>query len=190
MCEGHSGAGYGHGGRHRRQRFPGDVFFFGPPFGRHLGHHGMKARRGDIRTAVLLLLAEEPRNGYQLMQAMEERSEGVWRASPGSVYPTLQQLEDEGLIRSSEHEGRRAFELTDEGRAELEKRPPDAVAPWDQLAGGLSGDAQELGSLLRQTAMAAMQVMQAGSEAQLAEARRVLEEGRRALYRILAGDEA
>jgi DNA-binding PadR family transcriptional regulator len=176
------------GGRRRRQRFPGDVFFFGPPFGRHVGR-GMKARRGDIRTAVLLLLAEEPRNGYQLMQEMEERSEGVWRPSPGSVYPTLQQLEDEGLIRSSEHDGRRAFEITDEGRAVLEKRPADATAPWEQLAGGLGHEALELGSLMRQIAMAAMQVKQAGSPSQVAEARRVLEETTKALYRILAGGE-
>ena len=86
---------------------------FGPggPRGR-----GRKARRGDIRTAALLLLAEEPRNGYQIMQEVEERSDGVWRPSPGSVYPALQQLEDEGLIRSEESDGRKLFALTDAGR--------------------------------------------------------------------------
>ena len=84
---------------------------FGPggPRGR-----GRKARRGDIRTAALLLLAEEPRNGYQIMQEVEERSEGVWRPSPGSVYPALQQLEDEGLIRSEET--RRAQAVRPHGR--------------------------------------------------------------------------
>src|SRR5580693_5727276 len=72
---------------------------FGPggPRGR-----GRRARRGDIRTAALLLLAEEPRNGYQIMQEVQERSGGVWSPSPGSVYPALQQLEDEGLIRTEE----------------------------------------------------------------------------------------
>src|SRR6267142_1980350 len=80
------------------------------------GGRGGKARRGDIRTAALLLLAEEPRNGYQIMQEVEERSNGVWRPSPGSVYPALQQLEDEGLIRSQETDGRKLFALTDEGR--------------------------------------------------------------------------
>ncbi len=78
---------------------------------------GRKARRGDIRTAALLLLAEEPRNGYQIMQEVQERSEGAWRPSPGSVYPALQQLEDEGLIRSEEVDGRKLFRLTDEGLA-------------------------------------------------------------------------
>jgi DNA-binding PadR family transcriptional regulator len=189
MCEGHVDPSLGRrGSRHRRHRFPGDVFFFGPPFGRHAAHLGMKARRGDVRTAVLLLLAEEPRNGYQLMQEMEERSEGVWRPSPGSVYPTLQQLEDEGLISSAERDGRRVFELPDEGRATLAKRPADAGAPWEQIAGGVSDQTLELGSLLRQIAMAAMQVVQAGSESQLVEARQILEESRKALYRVLAGD--
>jgi DNA-binding PadR family transcriptional regulator len=191
MCESYRDPGRSpHGRRQRRQRFPEDVFFFGPALARHGVRRGMKARRGDIRTAVLLLLAEEPRNGYQLMQLMEERSEGVWRPSPGSVYPTLQQLEDEGLIASVERDGRRVFELTAEGRALLAKRPADATAPWEQIAGGVGDQTIELGLLVRQIALAAMQVMQAGSESQLAEARRILVEGRRALYRILAGDEA
>ncbi len=79
-------------------------FGFGGPRGGFRGRHG-KARRGDIRTAILLLLAEEPRNGYSIMQELEERSDGVWRPSPGSVYPALSQLEDEALIRSAEREG-------------------------------------------------------------------------------------
>ena len=75
-------------------------------------------RRGDVRAAALSLLAEGPRNGYQIIQEISERTNGVWRPSPGSVYPALQQLEDEGLIRAETSEsGRKAFALTDEGRA-------------------------------------------------------------------------
>ena len=89
-----------------------------------------RARRGDVRLALLRLLAEEPRNGYQLMQTIEERSGGRWRPSPGSVYPTLAQLEDEGLIRSTESDGARQFEITDAGREHLETRAGEP-APWE-----------------------------------------------------------
>ena len=74
-------------------------------------------RRGDIRTAVLAILAEEPGHGYDVIQRLEEKTAGAWRPSPGSVYPTLQLLEDEGLVRSVERDGKRVFEITDQGRA-------------------------------------------------------------------------
>src|SRR5258708_33453853 len=122
--------------RHRRHGFgPGGHEFggFGP--GRGPRGRGRRARRGDIRTAALLLLAEEPRNGYQIMQEVEERSSGVWRPSPGSVYPALQQLEDEGLIRSEERDGRKLFALTDAGQAHVQERDAGAPAPWDQMSG-------------------------------------------------------
>jgi DNA-binding PadR family transcriptional regulator len=189
------------GGRARRPfgppgRGPGG---FGP--GRHMfplpggGPSGRrpKARRGDVRTAALLLLAEEPRNGYGIMQALEERSEGMWRPSPGSVYPALQQLEDEGLVRSAETDGRRLFHLTDAGRAYVAERP-EGPAPWETFTDTLSGQVVENGALMRDVAMAFAQVMHAGSETQIAAAGRVLADTRRALYRILAdgdpGDEA
>ncbi len=126
-----------HGGHRQRGDWAGAGYggfpFGGPggrggPFGRGRGR-GRKARRGDIRTAALLLLAEEPRNGYQIMQEVEERSDGFWRPSPGSVYPALQQLEDEGLIRSEEIEGRKLFRLTDAGEAQLKDRGEDARRP-------------------------------------------------------------
>ncbi len=120
---------------------------------------GRKARRGDIRTAALLLLAEEPRNGYQIMQEVEERSDGVWRPSPGSVYPALQQLEDEGLIRQQDQDGRKLFALTDEGRAIVQERDADAPAPWQQMSGEVSDDVHELGRLMREVASAFVQVM-------------------------------
>ncbi len=145
-----------------------------------------KARRGDIRTAALLLLHEEPRNGYQIMQEVEERSEGAWRPSPGSVYPALAQLEDEGLIRSEELDGRKAFRLTDAGRVHIEERDPDRPAPWEQMSGNPSSDAVELAKTMREVASAFAQVLHTGSEDQQAQARKVLATARRDLYRILA----
>jgi DNA-binding PadR family transcriptional regulator len=182
------------GGGHRRHRGPGGPGPRGGPGGFPFGGFGpggpwrgggRKARRGDIRTAALLLLAEEPRNGYQIMQEVEERSDGAWRPSPGSVYPALQQLEDEGLVRSEEIDGRKAFQLTDAGRALLAERDPDRPAPWEEMSGGFSPPVVELGKIMREVAVAFTQVMH-GSDAQLAEARKVLVNARRELYRILA----
>ncbi len=186
--EGPGGHGH-HRGRHRGGGpgggfggfpfggFPGG----GGPFGR-----GRKARRGDIRTAALLLLSEEPRNGYQIMQEVQERSEGAWRPSPGSVYPALQQLEDEGLIRSEEDDGRKRFVLTDAGKEHVDRRDPQARAPWEQFSGDFGDQAMELGNLMKEVAYAFVQVMRTGSEGQMAEARKVLVTARRDLYRILA----
>jgi DNA-binding PadR family transcriptional regulator len=174
---------------HRREEFA--HHFAGPPFAfRMRTPRGRKARRGDVRTAALLLLAEQPLNGYQIMQAIEERSQGVWRPSPGSVYPTLQQLEDEGLVSSKESGGQHLLELTDTGRAALAERPQDSPPPWEEMAGGVGNRALELGSLVHQIGLAAMQVVEAGSEAQVEEARKILTDSRRSLYRILAEDEA
>src|SRR5271165_6265224 len=153
-CRGHHDRGPRHGGE-RGRAFGyggrGDWGGFGPgprgPRGR-----GRKARRGDIRTAALLLLAEEPRNGYQIMQEVEERSDGAWRPSPGSVYPALQQLEDEGLIRSEEIDGRKLFRLTDAGEAQLKDRGEEAPAPWEQMSGDVSDQVQELAKLAREVA--------------------------------------
>jgi DNA-binding PadR family transcriptional regulator len=196
-CGRHGGPREG-SGRHRHRH--------GGPFGRGGGRafggwgafapgegprgRGRKARRGDIRTAALLLLAEEPRNGYQIMQEVEERSDGVWRPSPGSVYPTLQQLEDEGLIRSQEQDGRKLFELTDEGRATVQERDADAPAPWQQMSGEVSDDVHELARLMREFASAFAQVMRTGGKEQVAKAREVLTQARRDLYRILADGES
>jgi DNA-binding PadR family transcriptional regulator len=187
-----SAYGRGRGGGRARHRhgdpgpwggfggFPFGGGWGGGPFGR-----GRKARRGDIRTAALLLLAEEPRNGYQIMQEVEERSDGVWRPSPGSVYPALQQLEDEGLIRSEEIDGRKLYAITDEGRAQVERRGEQEPAPWEQMSGDVSDQAAELAKLVREVASAFAQVMRTGSEPQLRRAREVLVSARRELYRIL-----
>ena len=183
--------GHGHC-RHRHRGFGpgGGDFPFGAPAGRGRGRgRGRKARRGDIRTAALLLLAEEPRNGYQIMQEVEERSDGAWRPSPGSVYPALQQLEDEGLIRSEEIDGRKLFRLTDAGQTQLKDRGEDASTPWEQMSGDVSDQVHDLAKLAREVAFAFAQVMRTGSDAQLAEARKVLTATRRDLYRILGEGE-
>jgi DNA-binding PadR family transcriptional regulator len=187
----HRRHGHGHGPR------PGGGFggfpFGGFPSGegpRGRGR-GRKARRGDIRTAALLLLAEEPRNGYQIMQEVEERSDGVWRPSPGSVYPALQQLEDEGLIRSEESDGRKLFALTDAGRELLSQRDEKQPAPWQQMSGDVSDGVLELRTVIREVWYAFAQIMRTGSDAQIAKASEVLASARRDLYRILAdGDGA
>jgi DNA-binding PadR family transcriptional regulator len=155
----------------------------GGPFGRG------RRRRGDVRAALLLLLEEEPRNGYGLMQEIEQRSDGAWRPSPGSVYPALAQLEDEGLVRSKEDDGRKLFELTDAGRTNVEENREKLGQPWEQVAGSVREGALELRDLTWQVGAATMQVLQAGNGAQVARAREVLTEARRSLYRILADDE-
>jgi DNA-binding PadR family transcriptional regulator len=180
----------GHQGRHHgRRRFDagfdpwgGPMRFPGPFFGR-----GPKVGRGDVRAAILVLLAEEPMHGYQIIQELSERSGGVWRPSPGSVYPTLQLLEDEGLIRSEEAEGRRVFHLTDAGKAEVGRRGEEAPPPWEAFGGaGPLIDLREAGFGVF---TAVMQVAQTGTESQIARAREILTETRKSIYRLLAEDE-
>ncbi len=158
-------------------------FGHGPPFG---GGRGRR-RRGDVRAALLLLLAEQPLNGYQLMQAIEERSEGLWRPSPGSVYPTLAQLEDEGLIRSVDADGARRFEITDAGREHVERRA-DEPAPWEPPEESGENPLADLAPLVIQIGKATFQVASVGDPAQRKQARALLVDTRRALYRILADE--
>jgi DNA-binding PadR family transcriptional regulator len=185
------GPGFGPGGPFGGPGGPGGpgMHGFGPWMREGRGPRGGRARRGDVRAAALALIAEQPMNGYQIIQEIGERSGGVWRPSPGSIYPALQQLEDEGLIRAEAADGgRRAYQLTDEGRAYADSHAAELRAPWDDLAGP-GGPAVEMRSLIGQVAMAAFQVVSAGTEAQAAQARQVLAETRKSLYRILAADE-
>ena len=129
----------GRGGRGHHRGRGGPFGPWGPGGGR-----GPRARRGDVRAALLVLLAEEPRNGYGLIQEIESRSEGVWRPSPGSVYPALQLLEDEGLIRSEERDGRSVLTLTDEGRKHVEEN--DLGAPWEAVRDEQGQGLHELGA--------------------------------------------
>jgi DNA-binding PadR family transcriptional regulator len=148
---------------------------------------GLRAQRGDVRSAILGLLAEEPMHGYQMISELERRSDGRWRPSAGSVYPTLQQLEDEGLVRASERDGRRVFELTEAGRAAADTASRGGSgSPW---ASGGGSDAVQLRDLLHQVMAATLQLAQVGSPATTGEARKLLVETRRGLYRLLAEDD-
>ena len=150
------------------------------------GGRRSRARRGDVRAAILLLLEEEPRNGYGLMEEIENRSGGAWRPSPGSVYPALAQLEDEELIGSDESAGRRSFELTDEGKTYVADNRESLGSPWDEAGEGVPSDFVDLRTLIGQLGMATLQVVQSGDEKQIAEAKQVLTDARKSLYRILA----
>ncbi len=160
----------------------------GEAFGQHRGgpHSGGRGRRprGDVRTAVLQLLAEQPMHGYQLMQAIAERSGGRWTPSPGAIYPTISQLEDEGLVVVTAESGRKLVTLTESGRAHVEERR----AAWaDPFAGtDAAGPGADLRGLLVQLHEAARQVGRTGDDAQLAKAAQVLTEARRSLYLLLA----
>jgi DNA-binding PadR family transcriptional regulator len=165
--------------------FPGAAFGFLNMFRRG----GARARRGDIRSGILALLAEQPRNGYQIMQELEQRSRGMWRPSPGAVYPALQQLEDEGLITAESSGGGRVFSLTARGRAQATAHAEENDAPWETLSDAAGDDIPEMFHLLKQLGAAALQVVGAGSATQIAEARRILAEARKALYRLLAEDD-
>jgi DNA-binding PadR family transcriptional regulator len=146
-------------------------------------------RRGDIRTAVLAVLTEGPGHGYDVMSRLEAKSDGVWRPSAGSVYPMLQQLEDEGLATSAEQDGKRVYTITDEGVAEATRRIEESGTPWQPA--GDSGDGVHPGRLFRSfgaLGMAARQVVQVGSPAQLTAALAVLDQARKDLYRILGDD--
>jgi DNA-binding PadR family transcriptional regulator len=144
---------------------------------------GRRMRRGAIRTAILLALREEPAHGYEVMRRLEEMSGGLWRPSPGSVYPHLQMLEDEGLVQSSEVDGSRTYTLTDAGRAEAEKNEQ----PW-QATGETEDKIRTLREAIGQLAMAAKQLAGAGEPAQVERGIAIIQKARKDLYQILAED--
>lgn len=148
---------------------------------------GTRVARGDVRAAVLALLVEQPMHGYQIIAEIGERSGGAWKPSPGSVYPTLQMLTDEGLLRAEESGGRKTYSLTDEGR-EVAEAESERTAPWESTSareGARSGALPKAGIELAQ---AVAQVGRTGSAEQVKEAVGVLEDARRKLYSILAQD--
>jgi DNA-binding PadR family transcriptional regulator len=149
---------------------------------------GPKAGRGDVRAAILALLREGPRNGYQIMSEIEERSDGAWRPSPGAVYPALQQLADEGLIEGEESGGRRTFSLTDAGRRHVEENPEMARPAWESMAQGESGEVPGLFVAAARLGGSIVQMAHAGTPGQIHAAEQLLEQTRRRMYQILAGD--
>lgn len=148
---------------------------------------GMRMGRGDVRSAVLALLAEEPMHGYQIIREIEERSGGMWKPSPGSVYPTLQMLADEGLITAEESGDKKVYSLTDAGK-EAAAEASDKSAPWESPMMKDAARATALPKAGAKLAQAAAQVGQAGTREQVDEAVAVLDEARRKLYSILAED--
>ncbi len=202
--------GHGHGGpRSGRGDFDRPRAAFGPfgpggpggpggPFGPGFGHGGPwggrgrggprgRARRGDVRASILALLRDRPMHGYEMIREIAERSGGAWKPSPGSVYPTLQLLEDEGLIVSESEGGKKLFSLTGEGRTAAEEGPE---APWEEASRGVDWEAlneiRQAGSGLME---AFGQVWRTGSKGQREKALAVINEARKKLYLILADED-
>jgi len=160
------------------------------PHGHGFGPHGhgpwSRARRGNVRAAILSVLSEEPMHGYQIMQKLEERSGGMWRPSPGSVYPTLQLLEDQGFVKGEEIEGRRVFALTDEGRAEAEQSKERFGTPWESDEAGSDDPRFKLRRAVFQIGAAVKQVGTAGTAEQVDKTIEILGEARKRIYALLA----
>ncbi|MGX1220626.1 PadR family transcriptional regulator [Streptomyces ambofaciens] len=212
---GHGGHGPGHGeggpfGAFGRGGFEGWRAAFGPfgpggpgggpggPFGPGFGHGGPwggrgrggprgRARRGDVRASILALLKDRPMHGYEMIQEIAERSGGAWKPSPGSVYPTLQLLEDEGLIASESEGGKKLFALTEAGRTAAEEGPE---APWEEASRGVDWEAL---NDIRQAGFGLMeafgQVWKTGSKEQREKALAVIGDARKKLYLILADED-
>ncbi len=179
-----------HHGRHKPHRggYRGRPEFArsrGPRYGR--GRGGPRARRGDVKAAVLALLAERPMHGYEMIREIEERTDGAWVPSAGSIYPTLQLLEDEGLIRGEESEGKRRFALTDAG-TEAQREKAGEEAPWDAVRAEAAPEQLRLRDSLRKLHPAIGQVLHAADENQQRQVRELLDETRRKVYAILAED--
>ncbi|HEY2833286.1 MAG TPA: PadR family transcriptional regulator [Sporichthyaceae bacterium] len=185
-----------HHRHHRHEEFqPGRQRWEGPGAGPEReprpgrrGHHHRggprgRAQRGDVRAAVLILLGEEPMHGYQLMQAIAERTNGAWKVSPGAIYPTLALLEDEGLVSTESAGGRKLATLTESGRALLADPDTAPTDPFEAMteSGRVSGR-----EIFEALAMASRTIARTGSKAQIEAARAVLERARRELYLILA----
>lgn len=183
----HSGRGRFERGRGRRgphgHRGGGFGGGFGPGFGPGFGRGPRRASRGDVRSAILSLLAEAPSNGYGLIKAIAEKTNGAWRPSPGSIYPTLQQLVDEELIAALSEGRGTEFTLTDAGRSWVAEHAEELDSAWNSGPDNPDRDFhQSIGKL-----MAAIHQFRSGvTDEQRAAAMVKLDETRRALYQILA----
>jgi DNA-binding PadR family transcriptional regulator len=145
-----------------------------------------RMNKGDVRSAVLSLLLEQPMHGYQIIREIEDRSGGSWKPSPGSVYPTLQLLTDEGLVQAEESNGRKTYSLTAEGRAAAGDETTERTAPWESAGSRDGGRMTALPKAGVELAQAAAQVARTGDKEQVAQAVEILDEARRKLYSILA----
>jgi DNA-binding PadR family transcriptional regulator len=174
--------GRGHRGHHDREAWEGRWETWE---GRR---RGGRMRRGDIRTAVLAVLAEGPGHGYDVIQRLEEKTAGAWRPSPGSVYPMLQLLEDEGLVRSVERDSKRVYEINTPGREEATRRVDEAGGtPWD-LAGRDDDRIGALRDAMRQLHIAAKQVSVSSNRDRLDRTIEILKRARKEIYTMLAED--
>jgi DNA-binding PadR family transcriptional regulator len=142
-------------------------------------------RRGDIRTALLVCLADGPGHGYEIMQRLEEKSEGAWRPSPGSVYPALQMLTDEGLLTATEADGKRIFAITEEGREEANTRVAEHGLPWEELGAGRT-DMRKLWEATRSLDLAAKQAMVTRHSPTIERVTAIIVQARKDVYRLLA----
>jgi DNA-binding PadR family transcriptional regulator len=179
----HGGPGHRYAHHHGPRPEHGDG-----PHSHHRGPRGRRGRagRGDVRAAVIAVLADEPMHGYQLMQAITDRTDGRWTPSPGAIYPTISQLEDEGLVTVTADGGRKLVALTDAGREQAESLRTDGKDPFD-IDGAGSG---ELMRLVMQVAGASREVARSGSDGQVGAAADILRAARRSLYLLLAEDDA
>ncbi|GAA1649362.1 hypothetical protein GCM10009679_63150 [Saccharothrix algeriensis] len=193
---------HGHGmrehahGSHDHHGHDPRLFAFGPmrpPFGPGgfgpggRGHGRGRGRRGNTRAAVLGLLLERPMHGYEMISELETRTGGVWRPSPGSIYPTLQLLEDEGLIVSEEADGRKRFTLTEAGRAEADRATEAGHGrPWQDFDADHVAQAQEFREAGFAVMSALRQVAMTGTPTQRQKALETLQDTKRKLYAILA----
>jgi DNA-binding PadR family transcriptional regulator len=190
------GLGAGRGGGRREHRHVhggfGPDFGFGPVSGpRDRGRGRGRAGRGDVRAAIISLLSEGPRNGYQIIQEINDRTGGLWRVSSGSVYPTISQLEDEGLIEPTDGNGRKLFALTQAGREYAEQNAGQLAQLWEIGAEDARlGEFRQYRELIGQLAAATRQVYDVGTQAQREEAKHVLTRARQSLYKLLAEDAA
>jgi DNA-binding PadR family transcriptional regulator len=157
---------------------------FGPPGSPSLGRRS----RGNLRAAIRALLAERSMHGYEMIRELTARTQGVWRPSPGSIYPALRRLEGEGFITSQEQDGKRLFSLTDAGRAEAE-REPFRPSPWEEVNDSIAPAMLQLRDAMALIGVAVADVIRAGTEGQQMRAWDVLTETRRRLYAILADHE-
>ena len=156
------------------------------------GHHGIhggggRARRGDAQAAILRLLAEEPMHGYQIIQELSERSGGRWNPGAGSIYPTLQAMEDQGLVTSEQSGDKRIYSLTEEGKAAAAET--GRRAPWERFSGSRMG-ASALHKSARSLAMATAQLVKIGDADDITRATEILDAARRSIYLILAEEDS